>query len=41
MIMGSSSEQGEDGSLWVELSIPGSDEEAREWAERSLFLDTC
>ena len=41
VIMGSSSEQGKDGSLLVELSISGSDEEARDWAERSLFPDTC
>ncbi len=38
LILGPSSEQGEDGSLLLELSIPASDEEARKWAERSLFL---
>ena len=39
LILGPSGEQGEDGSLLLELSIPASDEEARRWAERSLFLN--
>ena len=41
VLLGPSSEQGKDGSLFLELSIPRSDGEAKEWAERSLFLDTC
>lgn len=41
MLLGPSSEQDEDGGLLLELSIPRSDGEAREWVERSLFLDIC
>ena len=35
-----SSEQGEDGSLLLELSVPRSGGEVREWVERSFFLET-
>ena len=41
VILGPSKEQDENGNLLLELSIPRSDEEAREWVERSLFLDLC
>lgn len=40
VLLGPSSEQGEDGSLLLELRYPGSDGEVRKWAERSFFLDT-
>lgn len=41
VVLGPSSEQGEDGSILLELKIPGSDGEAREWMRRSLFFGTC
>lgn len=39
--LGPSSEQGEDGSILLELKIPVSERETREWMRRSLFLGTC
>ena len=36
-----SSEQGEDGSILLELKIPVSERETRDWMRRSLFLGTC
>ncbi|CAF9932534.1 MAG: trichothecene 15-O-acetyltransferase [Alectoria fallacina] len=39
--LGPSSEQGEDGSNLLELKIPMSERETREWMRRSLFLGTC
>ncbi len=41
VMLGLSSEQWDDGSILLELNVPGSDGEAREWMRRSFFLGTC
>ena len=41
VVLGPSSEQGDDGSIFLQLKVPGSDREAREWMRRSLFLGIC
>lgn len=38
VVLGPSSEQGDDGSILVQLKIPGSVEEVIEWMRRSLFF---
>ena len=37
----STSSQWDDGTILLEVEIPGSDGEAREWVRRSLFVGTC
>lgn len=41
VVLGPSSGQGDDGSILLELKVPGSDGEAREWMRRSLFFGIC
>lgn len=41
VVLGPSSEQWDDGSSVLELKIPGSDGEAREWMRRSLHFGIC
>ena len=41
VVMGPSDEQWDDGSILLEVKIPGSNEEAREWLRRSLFVGNC
>ena len=36
--MGPSNGQWDDGSILLELKVPGSDDEAREWWRKSLFF---
>lgn len=41
VVLRPSSEQSEDGSILLELKIPGSVEEARDWMSTSLYIGIC
>ena len=41
VVLEPSSEQGDDGSIFLQLKVPASDGQAREWMRRSSFLGIC